>query len=172
MLVGLVSAVTTCKGQAKQNGKKKYVSEFVFHEYPSLQNNDSRPPARARQGIGSVVQSYRLSVESLSLGSLNGASVCARAAVDALVSVDLVLAVSLVDSLGGAVLCASAAGDAIIANLVCHCSFLHTYLLTTVRGQQWPTVYYIIISDFCKGYPRFFLLKYPKKMLIICKYGR
>ena len=60
-------------------------------------------------------------VELLSLGSLNGASVCAGAAVDALVSVDLVLAVSLVDSLGGAVLSASAAGNAIIANLVCHC---------------------------------------------------
>jgi 3-oxoacyl-ACP reductase-like protein len=77
----------------------------------------------------------RPSVELLSLGSLNVASVCARAAVDALVSVDLVLAVSLVDSLGGAVLSASAAGDAIIANLVCHCSFLHTYLLTS-RGAE------------------------------------
>ena len=71
-----------------------------------------------------VVRGIRGQVALLSLGSLNGASVCARAAVDALVSVDLVLAVSLVDSLGGAVLSASAAGDAIIANLVCHCRVL------------------------------------------------
>ena len=92
-------------------------------------------PRQDDRGSG-VLFSHRTVVALLSLGSLNGASVCARAAVDALVSVDLVLAVSLVDSLGGAVLSASAAGDAIIANLVCHCSILHTYLLTTAHRTE------------------------------------
>ena len=59
--------------------------------------------------------------ELLSLGSLNRASICARAAVNALVRVNYVLAVLLADSLNGAFLSASAASDAIISDLVCHC---------------------------------------------------
>ena len=59
--------------------------------------------------------------ELVSLGSLNRASICARAAVNALVGIDNVLAVLLADSLNRALLSASAASDAIISNLVCHC---------------------------------------------------
>ena len=58
------------------------------------------------------------------MGSFDRAGSCASAALDALFSVDLVLAVSLGDSLYGAVICASAAADASITNYICHVFFL------------------------------------------------
>ena len=58
--------------------------------------------------------------ELLSLGSIHRAGVSASAAIDALVSVDYVYAVTFRDCFSGAVLSASAAGNAIIRNLVCH----------------------------------------------------
>lgn len=61
-----------------------------------------------------------LFIELLSFGSLYGAGICTSAALDALISVDNVLAVALGDSLYGALCCASAAGDAIITDNVCH----------------------------------------------------
>ena len=111
------------------------------------------PTARAEaEGDRECCRVLRGSVELLSLGSLNGASVCAGAAVDALVSVDLVLAVSLVDGLGGAVLCASAAGDAIIANLVCHCRVLRIRICSRpLGGDGGLTDNYITKSYFFKG---------------------
>jgi hypothetical protein len=62
-------------------------------------------------------------VTLLSLRSGNRASVSARTAVDAVVSVDYVLAITLADSAYRALIGTSAAGDAIIRNYVCHCSF-------------------------------------------------
>ena len=61
----------------------------------------------------------------LSLSCRNRARVSAGTAINALVSVDLVLAVTLVDSFSGAVLCAVAARDAIVRNDVCHVHVLH-----------------------------------------------
>ena len=52
--------------------------------------------------------------------SAYGASVSARAAAYALVSVDNVLAVTLGNATGGATLSASATSDALVRNLVCH----------------------------------------------------
>ena len=60
----------------------------------------------------------------LGLGSGHGADVSASAAVDAQISVDLVLAVTLGDSVHGAALGASAASDAGIGNLVSHGRYL------------------------------------------------
>jgi hypothetical protein len=56
----------------------------------------------------------------LSLGCINRASLSASAAVQALVSVDHVLAVLLGNCIYGASVSASAASDAIVRNLVCH----------------------------------------------------
>ena len=61
--------------------------------------------------------------ELLLNGSTNGANAVAGAALDASVSVDLVLAVAFSDSTDGALSLASAAADAIISNLVSHCGF-------------------------------------------------
>ena len=55
-------------------------------------------------------------------GSSNRASVCARAAAYALVSVDNVNAVALRDATGGASVSTSTASDAIFRNLKCHCN--------------------------------------------------
>jgi hypothetical protein len=60
----------------------------------------------------------------LSLGSTHGAGIGASAAIDAQVSVDLVLAVALGDSGNGAALGASAASDARISDLVSHGYYL------------------------------------------------
>ena len=61
----------------------------------------------------------------LSLGSSYGAIVSAGTAIDALVSVDNVLAILLGDSLNGAGISASAAADALVKiNLVSHFSYL------------------------------------------------
>ena len=59
--------------------------------------------------------------KQLGLGSTNGADISASAAVDAQVSVDFVLAVTLGDSGHGAALGASAASD---AGIVLHSSIL------------------------------------------------
>ena len=53
-------------------------------------------------------------------GSTNGAGICARAAADALISVDNVLAVAFGDAANRASICTSATADAFIGNLVCH----------------------------------------------------
>ena len=58
--------------------------------------------------------------ELLCLGSVYRAGVLAGTTVDALVSIDLVLAVTLVDSLGGAVVSACAAGNAAVIDDVSH----------------------------------------------------
>ena len=67
--------------------------------------------------------------------SAYGASVSARAAAYALVSVDNVLAITLGNATGGACISASAASDAFIGNLKCHnskppFSFGVTYILS------------------------------------------
>ena len=66
----------------------------------------------------------RFGPKLLSLRSVYRASICARTAVDADISVDLVLAVTLGDSVHGAALSSSAASDASIGNLVSHDSYL------------------------------------------------
>ena len=53
-------------------------------------------------------------------GSVYGASICARTAADALISIDDVLTVAFGNARYGASICASAAADALIGNLVCH----------------------------------------------------
>ena len=63
---------------------------------------------------------YPLSGKLSLLGSAYGACLCARAAVDALISVDYIYAITLSDSLNGTLSCASAATDAIFRNSVCH----------------------------------------------------
>jgi hypothetical protein len=71
-----------------------------------------------------VANATFLFAQRLGFGSGNGADVSASAAVDAQISVDLVLAVTLGDSGHGAALSASAASDASIGNLVSHDSYL------------------------------------------------
>jgi hypothetical protein len=61
---------------------------------------------------------------SLFLRSLYRASLSTSTAANALVSVDLVLAVYLADCFGGASLCTCAACNASIRNLVCHDMYL------------------------------------------------
>ena len=58
--------------------------------------------------------------ELLSLGSIHRAGVSASAAIDALVSVDYVYAVTLRNSLYRTLSCTCAAADAIFVNLECH----------------------------------------------------
>jgi len=58
------------------------------------------------------------------MGGFYGAGTSASTALDALFSVDLVLAVSLGDSFYGAGRCASATADASITNYICHVFFL------------------------------------------------
>ena len=53
-------------------------------------------------------------------GSANRAGVCTRAASNALVCVDNVLAISLGNARYGASVSASAASNALVSNLVCH----------------------------------------------------
>ena len=71
-----------------------------------------------------MAQATFLLPNRLGLGSGHGADVSASAAVDAQISVDLVLAVTLGDSVHGAALGASAASDAGISNLVSQGSYL------------------------------------------------
>ena len=71
-----------------------------------------------------VANATFLFAQRLGFGSGNGADVSASAAVDAQVSVDFVLAVTLGDSGNGAALGASAASDAGIGNLVSHGRYL------------------------------------------------
>ena len=54
------------------------------------------------------------------LGCANGAYACACAAVQTLVSVDYILAVTFGDAVGGTCVSACATADTIIRNLVCH----------------------------------------------------
>lgn len=54
--------------------------------------------------------------------SIYGTTVCTSAAIDAAVSVDVVLAVAFCDSANGTTVCTCAAGDAIFTNYVCHAS--------------------------------------------------
>jgi hypothetical protein len=55
-----------------------------------------------------------------SLGRVHRTVLSAGAAINALVGVDLVLAVTFGDGFHRTVLCAYAAGDAVVTNLVCH----------------------------------------------------
>lgn len=64
--------------------------------------------------LGSVVCSL------FSCGSAYGADIAACTALDASVSVDLVLSVALRDSAYGALISTSAAGNAIVRNLISH----------------------------------------------------
>ena len=54
------------------------------------------------------------------LGCIYGAGTCASSAVDAVISINNVLAVAFSDSTNGAVCCASTACDASITNYICH----------------------------------------------------
>lgn len=70
------------------------------------------------------------------LGSSDGASVCASAALDAGISVDYILSVALRNSFNGALCCASAAGDAIVRNYICHfsCLLITFFLIVSHDG--------------------------------------
>ena len=57
-------------------------------------------------------------------GSANRAYVCAVTAGDALISIDLELAVTLGNAGSGAAVCTCTARDALITNLESHCKFL------------------------------------------------
>ena len=70
--------------------------------------------------------------ELLSLGSTNRALAGASTALDAGLSVDNELAVTLGDGLNGASCYASAAGYAIIGNLVCHVFYPPFTLVSTI----------------------------------------
>jgi len=61
-----------------------------------------------------------ISVRSLGNGSVNRTSTGASTTVQARLSVDYELAVTLADSLNGTLGCTSTASDAIISNLVSH----------------------------------------------------
>ena len=61
--------------------------------------------------------------------SANRANACARTATNALISVDLVLAVALADALYGAFCLASTASNAIVINLISHDSYLRFFYL-------------------------------------------
>ncbi len=63
---------------------------------------------------------YSVTAELCLLGSTYGASLCARTAVDAGISVNYIYAVTLRNSLYGTFSCTCAAADAIISNLKCH----------------------------------------------------
>ena len=69
-----------------------------------------------------VHQSSLEAVELAFNGGTNGASASASAALDALVSIDNVLAVAFRDSVHGALSLASAAADAFVSNNVSHSS--------------------------------------------------
>lgn len=62
-----------------------------------------------------------------SLGSINRASTCTSAALDALICVDLVLTVCFSDAAYGTFVSTSTTSDAIIRNLICH--FKYTSVL-------------------------------------------
>ncbi len=74
------------------------------------------------------------SSELLSLGSVYRAGVLAGTAVDALISIDLVLTVTLVDSLGRAVVSASAARNAAVIDNVSHGKNLRFDILAVMDG--------------------------------------
>jgi hypothetical protein len=57
-------------------------------------------------------------------GSANRAYVCAVTAGDALISIDLELAITLRNAGSGAAVCTCTARDALITNLESHCKFL------------------------------------------------
>ena len=57
-------------------------------------------------------------------GCVYGASICARTAADALVSIDNVLAIAFRNAIGRTCICACATADAFIRNLVCHVTYL------------------------------------------------
>ena len=77
--------------------------------------------------------------------SANRAGVCTRAAADALVSVDNVLAVTLGNARNGASISASAAANALVSNLVCHVFYLQNKFVYT---------YFIISLEKIKGLER------------------
>ena len=62
-------------------------------------------------------------------GSVNRASLCTASARNALVSVDNELTVALGNAGSGASICACAAADALVSNLVCHGCYLHKICL-------------------------------------------
>ena len=75
--------------------------------------------------LTSAIPAWLEYVNSVSLGSFNGASACACAARDALVFVDDVLAVLLSDSANGTLVYARAAADASFEiDLVSHDNYL------------------------------------------------
>ena len=78
--------------------------------------NENRPAGMRPGGL--------IYVCSVLLGSADGAGFRAGAAVDALFSVDFVLAVAFGNGFDGALGRASAASDAGVSNFVCHVDFL------------------------------------------------
>ena len=74
-------------------------------------------------------------------GSAYRAYVCAVTARDALVSIDLELAITLGNARSGATVCTCTARDALITNLESHCKILRLKLLA---GKNVPYIYFII----------------------------
>jgi hypothetical protein len=80
--------------------------------------------------------------ELLCLGSTNGASALASTALDASVSVDLVLLSALFDCVNGAFGLASATGNASVGNLVSH--------VHVPPNQNCEPCCFFIVAYFCK----------------------
>jgi hypothetical protein len=89
-----------------------------------------------------------------SCGSGHRASLCASTALDALVSVDLVLAIAFLDCVYRASLCASTASNALIGNLVCH--FSVPPLVNVIAVSIRYLLYCITINQKCKSKLKFF----------------
>ena len=68
---------------------------------------------------------YSSDIGLLLRGSTHRARICARAALDALIRIDHVLAVTFADRIHGAFGRASATADALVGNFVSQCCHLH-----------------------------------------------
>ena len=100
---------------SKKTEKRRYLVIFsrFLREFRKKKNRTGR--------TDTVDTPFRL----LLSGSTNGAGISTSAAFDALIGIDLELAVTFGNGFYGAFTCASAASDAFIGNFVCHSIHLH-----------------------------------------------
>lgn len=97
---------------------------------------------KKKMGEGKSHPPSRVFVRSALNGSFNGAYAGAGAALDALVGIDLELAVALCDSVYGTFCSASAACDASVGDFISHDKYLHNGIICGTHPR--PTV--IILS--------------------------
>jgi len=75
--------------------------------------------------------------ESSLLDSFNGAGASASAALDALISVDNILAFAFSDDAEGAGVCTGTAAQASVSDEICHCEYLHIVFAYRVSIVAW-----------------------------------